>query len=53
MNSMEKWKVMLCSGNSELGEVEIKRGFFQGDFLYPLVFVLALIPLSLICEGSI
>ena len=23
LNSMEKWKVMLCSGNSELGEVEI------------------------------
>ena len=24
VNSMEKWKVMLCSGNSELSEVEIK-----------------------------
>ena len=24
VNSMEKWKVMLCSGNSDLGEVEIK-----------------------------
>ena len=47
VNSMEKWKVMLCSGNFELGEVEIKRGIFQGDSLSPLVFVLALIPLSL------
>ena len=28
INSMEKWKVMLCSGNSEVGEVEIKRGIF-------------------------
>ena len=28
---MEKWSVMLCSGNSELGEVEIKQGIFQGD----------------------
>ena len=44
VNSMEKRKVMLCSGNSELGEVEIKRGFFQGDSPSPLVFVLALIP---------
>ena len=48
VNSMEKWKVMLYSGNSELGEVEIKQGIFQGDSLSPLVFVLALIPLSLI-----
>ena len=31
VDSMEKWKVMLCSGNSELGEVEIKGGIFQGD----------------------
>ena len=47
---------MLCSGNSELVEVEIKQGIFQGDSLSPLVFVLALIPLSLILkkgEGSI
>ena len=48
VNSMEKWKVMLCSGNSELGEVEIKRGIFQGDSLSPSVFVLALITLSLV-----
>ena len=45
---MEKWKVMLCSGNSELGEVEVKHGIFQGDSLSSLVFLLALIPLSLI-----
>ena len=24
VNNMEKWKVILCAGNSELGEVEIK-----------------------------
>ena len=52
VNSMEKWKVMLCSGNSEFGEVEIKRGIFQGDSLSPLVFVLALIPLSLILRKA-
>ena len=52
VNSMEKWKVMLCSGNSELGEVEIKRGVFQGDSLSPLVFVLPLIPLSLILRKT-
>ena len=48
LNSMEKWKVMVCSENSELGGVEIKRGVFQGDSLSTLVFVIALIPLSLI-----
>ena len=52
VNSMEKWKVMLCSGNSELGEVEIKRGIFQGDSLSLLVFVLAMIPLSLILRKA-
>ena len=43
---------MLCSGNSELGEVEIKWGIFQGDSLSPLVFVLALIPLSFILRKA-
>ena len=52
VNSMKKWKVMLCSGNSELGEVEIKRDIFQGDSLSPLVFVLALIPSSLILRKA-
>ena len=39
MKSMEKWKVMLCSGNCELGEVEVRQGIFQGDSLSLLVFV--------------
>ena len=52
VNSMEKCKVMLCSRNSELGEVETKRGIFQGDSLSPLVFVLALVPLSLVLRKA-
>ena len=52
VNSMEKWKVMLCSGTSELGEVEIQGGIFQGDCLSPLVFVLTMIPLSLILRKA-
>ena len=35
-----------------LGEVEIKHGIFQKDSLSPLVFVLALIPLSLILRKA-
>ena len=49
---MEKWKVMVCSGNSELGEFKIKQGIFQGDSLSPLVLVLALIPLSSILRKA-
>ena len=49
---MEKWKVIPYSGNSELGEAKIKRGIFQGDSLSPLVFVLAMIPLSLILRKA-
>ena len=49
---MEKWKVMLCSGNSELYEAEIKRSIFQGDSLSRLMFVLALIPLTLILRKA-
>ena len=58
VNSMEKWKVILCPENSELklklnlGEVEIRRGILQGDSLSPLVFVLVLIPLSLILRKT-
>ena len=33
-------------------EVDIKQGIFQGDSLSPLVFVLALIPLSLILRKT-
>ena len=40
VDSMEKWRVMLCARSSEL-EVNIKLGIFQGDSLSPLVFVLA------------
>ena len=52
VNSMEKWKVMPCSGNSESGEVEIMQGIFQGNSFSTLVFVLALIPLSLILRKA-
>ena len=49
--TMEKWKAMLRSGNSEISEAEIKPGIFQ-DSLSPLVIVFKLIPLSLILRKS-
>ena len=52
VNSMEKWRVMLRAGNSELGEVDIKQGIFRGDSSSPSMFVFALIPLSLILRKA-
>ncbi len=48
LKSMENWKTELTSANQVLGEVNIKRGIFQGDSLSPLLFVLALIPLTIL-----
>ena len=39
-----------CSGNSDLGDVNIKRDIFQRDSLSHLVLILALIPVSLILK---
>ena len=44
--SMENWRVNLTANSKNLGEVKISRGIFQGDSLSPLLFVMALIPLS-------
>ena len=32
VNSIEKRRVLLCAGNSELGEVDIKQGIFLRRF---------------------
>ena len=50
--SMEKWKTELTSSGQVLGEVDIKRGIFQGDSLSPLLFVLCMIPLTLVLRKS-
>ena len=45
---MSQWKTTLSAGRAVLGEVHIKRGIFQGDSLSPILFVLSLIPLTLV-----
>ena len=47
-NSMENWKTVLTSNQEVLGTVDIKRGIFQGDSLSPLLFLIIMIPISLI-----
>ena len=46
--SMADWKTVLTSNGQTLGEVDIRRGIFQGDTLSPLLFVVAMIPLTLL-----
>ena len=47
-DSMKGWMCTLVCNEKVLGNVLIKRGIFQGDSLSPLVFVLCMIPLSLV-----
>ena len=47
-NSMENWGTLLSSNGKELGKIVIKRGIFQGDSFSPLLFVMAMIILTMI-----
>ena len=46
--TMIDWRTELISGDINLGEVNINRGIFQGDSLSSLLFVIPLIPLTLV-----
>ena len=46
--SMKKWKLLLTSNGSDLCEVDVNRGIFQGDSLSSMIFVICMIPLSLL-----
>ena len=48
--SMQQWRLSLTVNGEDLGEVNVKRGIFQGDSLSPLMFVLSMVPLSLILK---
>lgn len=52
INSMNNWNTLLSSGNISIGQIDIKRGIFQGDTLSPLLFVIALIPLTLVLRKT-
>lgn len=50
--SMKHWNTELNAGQNRLGNVKIKRGIFQGDSLSPLLFVMTMIPLTLILRKT-
>ena len=52
VSSMGEWKTELTSCGQILGVVNINRGIFQGDSLSPLLFVLCMIPFSLLLRRS-
>ena len=45
---MKQWILSLTSNGKELRDVKINRGIFQGDSLSQLLFVLCMIPMSLV-----
>ena len=51
-NSMKTWRTVLECNGSKLGEVNIRRGIFQGDSLSPFLFVIAMIPLTSILRRT-
>ena len=50
--SMPSWSTNLYCNNSLLGNVKIRRGIFQGDSFSPILFVIALIPITLVLKKT-
>ena len=50
--SMKRWNTELNAGQSRLESVKIKRGIFQGDSLSPFLFVMTIIPLTLMLRKT-
>ena len=46
--AMNSWYTLLTVNGQILEQVRIQRGIFQGDSISPLLFVVALIPLTII-----
>ena len=49
---MKHWNTELNASQSRHGNVKIKRGIFQGDSLSPLLFVMTMIPLTLMLRKT-
>ena len=49
---MKQWNTELTASNQRVGNVKISCGIFQGDSLSPLLFVLVMIPLTLMLRQT-
>ena len=50
--SMKQWNTELTASNQRLGNVKIRHEIFQGDSLFPPLFVLVMIPLTLVLRQT-
>ena len=50
--SMKHWNTELNASPSRLGNVKINRGILQGNSLSPLLFVMTMIPLTLLLRKT-
>ena len=50
--TMKTWETALESEGKQLARVSIRRGIFQGDSLSPLLFVMALVPMTLVLRDA-
>ena len=50
--TMKTWETVLESEGKQLARVPIRRGIFQGDSLSPLLFVMALVPMTLVLRDA-
>ena len=50
--SMDQWKTEVTAGVKILCTVDIRRGISQGNSLSPLLFVVVLIPLSMVLRET-
>ena len=51
-NTMKHWKTTLTASGTTLAEVNIRRGIFQGDSLSPLLFIVSMIPMTMILRKT-
>ena len=50
--AMGSWKTLITVMGHVMGQVNIRRGLFQGDSLSPLIFITALIPLTILLRKT-